>query len=193
MTHKVDTGFMQFCGYADLTGNVIESGLEYLPTHGAEHIYWPQVLNKPPIAQLPISTIMERAKGSISESFIAFKRVVQTAYQAGHKTISVVPLTVFNVAKKQLSNVHLKLWHARAVLDNVAALNGCGVMFIAIGAIGIYLTQPAAGALSQRNWKRIASYASLIAGLVMVIYATMMASSSANELTEVFRNSPTSN
>lgn len=189
MTSKTTNDFMAFNGYADLTGKVIKSGLEYTP-NGAEHLHWPQILDQPPIAEIPIPTIMERAQGSLAGSFGAFKSLVQTAYHAGHKTISVVPLNVFNVAKKQLSNVHLKLWNARSVLENVAFLNGSGAILIALGVLGIYLTQPAAGASSIRNWKRIASYASLAAGLVMVVYATIIANNSANELTEVFRDLP---
>jgi hypothetical protein len=191
MTNNVNSGVMAFRGYADLTGDVIKSGLEYVP-NGADHIHWPRVLDTPPITELPIPTIMERAQGSIADSFGAFKSVVQTAYQAGYKTISVVPLKVFNLAKKQLSNVHLKLWNVRTVLENVAYINACGAIFIVLGVIGIYLTQSAAGASSQINWKRIASYASLIGGLGMVVYATIMASQSANELGEVFRDLPSS-
>jgi cytochrome c biogenesis protein CcdA len=137
---------------------------------------------------------MQRATGAAPwGNFDAFKRTVQATYQAGYKTITVVPLKVFEIAKTNLSKVHLRLRDAKTVLENTAFLTGFGAIFIALGALGVFLTQAnAKGVPSKRIYLRIASYLAMIAGLVLVIYSAIMAETAAGGLNEVFKDLPVS-
>ncbi len=193
MAHTINDGYMRFSGYSEWSAtHSITSGLAYSP-NGAEHLYWPRILDKPPVAQLPIDAVMQSARTASSGNFDAFKRVVQTTYQAGYNFVAVVPLKIFEVAKRNLSNVHLRLHGAKLALENTAFLTGFGALAITLGALGVFLTQAdAKGVPSKRAYLRITSYTAMIAGLALVIYSAYMAETAASGLNEVFKDLPAS-
>lgn len=157
----------------------------------AGYPHWPRVLNYPPAALIATQTLMKYAKPSTTtpKSFATLKDFVQAQQAAGQGTVEIVSREVFEIAKTHLGALHWKLYDTIKVMQNLAHLTGLGAVLIAIGAIGIHLTQQklvAEQETPKRNWTQVFSWGSLVTGLALITFTTYSLQSNANLLMKNF-------
>lgn len=145
--------------------------------------YWPRVLNHPASALFPIEQLKSIAQENPDpESCANFNKLIQTYQLDGKEKVELVSREVFETAKDhlhkvtdELENVEVKLEDASGFLKTTASMSVLGAALIALGALGVYFTQAstvsAEGKPSQRNYSRILSYVSMVAGLALVVFS----------------------
>jgi hypothetical protein len=152
--------------------------------------HWPRVFNYPPAALIATQSLMKYAKASATtpKSFSMLKGFIQAQQAAGQSAVEIVSREVFELAKTHLCALHWKLYDTIKVMQNLAHLTGLGGALIAIGAIGVFLTQPTLVETEtpKRSWTQGLSYGAIVTGLALIALATYRLQSNVNLLMKNF-------